>query len=60
MSDALFDELVVSGDLDAVAQRLSAIQAAGVDEILVTHVPVDDRTAEETALVGLLGRLAQR
>jgi len=59
MPDTLFDELVVSGDADAVAQRLSAIQAAGVDELLVTHVPVDDRTAEEAALVGLLGRLAQ-
>jgi F420-dependent oxidoreductase-like protein len=59
MSDALFDELVVSGDPDAIAQRLSAIQAAGVDEILVTHVPIDDRAGEEAALVGLLGRLAR-
>ncbi len=59
MSDALFDELVVAGDADIVAQRLRAIQAAGVDEILVTHVPIDDAAGEEAALVRLLGRLAQ-
>jgi alkanesulfonate monooxygenase SsuD/methylene tetrahydromethanopterin reductase-like flavin-dependent oxidoreductase (luciferase family) len=60
MSDALFDELVVSGDPDVVAQRLTAVQAAGVDELLVTHVAVDDRVTEEARLLRVLGQLARK
>jgi alkanesulfonate monooxygenase SsuD/methylene tetrahydromethanopterin reductase-like flavin-dependent oxidoreductase (luciferase family) len=58
MSDALLDELVVSGSPTAVAARLYEIQAAGVDELLVMPVTVADAGAEEAALVELLAHAA--
>ena len=58
MSDALLDELVVSGTPDQVTARLQEIQAAGVDELLVMLIPVGDAAAEENALIDLLGRAA--
>jgi F420-dependent oxidoreductase-like protein len=58
MPDALLDELVVSGSPDTVAARLHEIQAAGIDELLVMRINVADAEAEETALLGLLGREA--
>ena len=54
MPDALLDELVVSGSPEAVAARLGEIQAAGVDELVVTQVAVADAAAEEAGLVKLL------
>lgn len=56
MPDALLDELVVSGGPAAVASRLREIQAAGVDELVITQVTVTDEAAEETALIELLAR----
>jgi F420-dependent oxidoreductase-like protein len=60
ISDALLDELVVSGTPDAVAARLQAIQAAGVDEMVITQITVQDGAAEETGLIELLAEEAQR
>ena len=57
MPDALFDELVVSGDPAQVAARLARIQAAGVDELLVLPVPVADAEAEELALIDAITRV---
>ena len=54
LPDALLDALIVSGDAAAVRDRLAAIQAAGVDELLVTHVPIQDAAAEEAALAAVL------
>jgi F420-dependent oxidoreductase-like protein len=54
LPDALLDELVVSGDADSVAARLAAIQAAGVDELLVLQVPIRDADAEEKELSAIL------
>jgi F420-dependent oxidoreductase-like protein len=59
ISDALLDELVVSGSPEVVASRLQAIQAAGVDELVVTQITVQDEAAEETALIELLAEEAQ-
>jgi F420-dependent oxidoreductase-like protein len=58
MTDALLDDLVVSGTPDEVAARLHAIQDAGVDELLVMRVPVADEAVEETTLIELLAREA--
>ena len=58
MSDALLDELVVSGSPEAITARLQEIQAAGVDELLIMQVAVADEAAEETRLIELLGRAA--
>lgn len=58
MTDALLDELVVSGTPDEIAARLREIQDAGVDELLVMRVTVEDEAAEEAALIDLLAREA--
>ena len=58
MSDALLDELVVSGSPEQVAARLEEIQAAGVDELVITQVTVADPAAEEAALIKLLAEAA--
>ncbi len=58
LSEALVDELVVSGSAEAVTARLNEIQGAGVDELLVTQVAVADAEAEESALIDLLARAA--
>jgi F420-dependent oxidoreductase-like protein len=58
MTDALLDELVVSGTPDEIAARLHQIQDAGVDELLVMRVTVEDEAAEEAALIDLLAREA--
>lgn len=60
MTDALLDELVVSGAPDEVAARLHQIQDEGVDELLVMRVPVADEAVEETTLIELLAREAAR
>lgn len=54
LPDALLDTLIVSGDAAAVRDRLAAIQAAGVDDLLITQVPIQDAAAEEAALSAVL------
>ena len=56
LPDALLDDLVVMGDADTVRARLAAIQAAGVDELLILMLPVDDAVTEEAALASLLAQ----
>jgi alkanesulfonate monooxygenase SsuD/methylene tetrahydromethanopterin reductase-like flavin-dependent oxidoreductase (luciferase family) len=56
-SPELLDHLLVAGDDDAVAERLTALLDSGLDELLVTPVPVSDRFGEEQRLIELLGRL---
>jgi F420-dependent oxidoreductase-like protein len=50
MPDALFDELVVSGEPAQVAARLAEIRAAGIDEVLVHSISVADEATEEAGL----------
>ena len=60
LTDALLDEIVVSGSPDEIAARLHQIQEAGVDELLVMRVNVADSDAEDAALVELLARETAR
>ena len=60
LSDALLDELVVSGTPDEIGARLREIQAVGVDELLVMRVTVTDGEAEDTALLDVLARETAR
>ena len=55
LPDTLLDELVVSGSEATVLERLQAVQASGVDELIVTPLAVADAEAEERALLRLLG-----
>lgn len=57
VSDRLIDTLVVIGDKANVAERLKAILAAGLDELLLTHVPLGDTTTELRQLFQLVGQL---
>ena len=54
MSDALVDELAVSGDPADVRARLAAIRARGIDELLISHVAVADEAEELAALSAIL------
>ena len=54
MSDALVDELAVSGDASEVRARLEAIRARGIDELLISHVVVADEAEELAALSEIL------
>jgi F420-dependent oxidoreductase-like protein len=54
MPDALVDDLLVSGTADEVRTRLEAIQQRGINELLVSHVPVIEEAPELEALSAVL------
>ncbi len=57
MSDALFDNLVVSGDEVAVKGRLVELLGMGLDELLVMQVPVAVAEGEMERLMRLIGQI---
>ena len=57
VSDALIDNLVVMGDDDTIKRRLPDILRNGMDELLLTVVPLDDEATERTKLFRLIGQL---
>ena len=57
VSDALIESLVVMGDDGAVEARLQELLEGGLDELLLTIVPLAEEQAERTRLFGLIGRL---
>ena len=57
MSDALIDNLVVSGDEAAVKGRLVELLGMGLDELLVMQVPVTDAEGEMQQLMRLIGQM---
>lgn len=54
MPDSLVDDLLVSGTEDQVRDRLAAIRQCGIDELLISHVPVADEEPELEALSSIL------
>jgi F420-dependent oxidoreductase-like protein len=56
-SDALVDNLVVMGDEATVATRLRELIAAGLDELLLTGLPVADPAGEWLRLARFVGQL---
>lgn len=50
MPDGLVDDLLVSGTADQVRDRLEATRQRGIDELLISHVPVVDEGVELEAL----------
>ena len=54
MTDDLVDVLTVSGSPDEVRTRLEAIQAGGIDELMISHVAVADEAEELAALSEVL------
>ncbi|NLH00107.1 MAG: LLM class flavin-dependent oxidoreductase [Chloroflexi bacterium] len=57
LPDALLDELVISGNEQTVADRLTGLLSNGLDELNVLIVPVKDQEKEWARLANLLGRL---
>lgn len=54
MSDLLVDNLLVSGPASDVRGRLESIRRRGIDELLISHVPVADEAAELAELSAIL------
>ena len=55
--DGLVDSLVISGNEDMVTARFSELLASGLDELMVTLVPIKDAVDEMTRLMHLIGQL---
>jgi len=56
-SDTLVDSLVISGKEDTVAARFTELLASGLDELMLTLLPVPDSGDELTRLMHLIGQL---
>jgi F420-dependent oxidoreductase-like protein len=57
VSDALIDNLVAMGDESTVTARLNELLASGLDELLVSLMPLGDEASELTRTFDLIGRL---
>ena len=55
--DSLVDNLIVSGNEATVTARFTELLAAGLDELMVTLVPIKDEADEQTRLMHLIGQL---
>jgi F420-dependent oxidoreductase-like protein len=54
--DALVDNLVISGNEDTVAARFTELLATGLDELMVSLVPIKDAVNETRQLMHLIGQ----
>lgn len=54
---ALAQDLVIHGDAAAIHERLTQFFASGIDEVLLTVVPVGDVTMGQRQLFEMVGRL---
>jgi F420-dependent oxidoreductase-like protein len=58
VSDALVDNLIISGNDAAVAARFNELLAAGLDELMISLVPITETGDDEQALfIHSIGRL---
>ena len=57
MTDDLVNNMIISGNEDTVATSLSKLLAAGLDELMVSLVPVVDEKYEQTQLMRLIGQM---
>ena len=55
--DALIDSLVVSGDDQTIAARLSELLSNGLDELLLMHIPVKNAAQEWSHLARIIGQI---
>jgi F420-dependent oxidoreductase-like protein len=56
-SDGLVDSLVISGDEDMVTSQFSELLASGLDELMVTLLPIIDAGDEQFRLLHSIGGL---
>jgi F420-dependent oxidoreductase-like protein len=57
VTDDLVNNIIISGNEDAVATSLTKLMAAGLDELMVSLVPVVDEKYEQTQLMRLIGQM---
>ena len=57
VTDDLVNNIIISGNEDAVAASLTKLMAAGLDELMVSLVPVVDEKYEQTQLMRLIGQM---
>lgn len=57
MTDDLVNNIIISGNEDAVATSLTKLMAAGLDELMVSLVPVVDEKYEQAQLMHLIGQM---
>jgi F420-dependent oxidoreductase-like protein len=55
--DSLVDNLVIFGNEDSVAARFSELLATGLDELMVSLVPIKDNVNEMRQLMHMIGQL---
>ncbi len=60
MTDDLVDTLAVSGDAGEIRSRLRDVRARGIDELMISHVVVEDETAELETLSEILADGSER
>jgi F420-dependent oxidoreductase-like protein len=58
VSDTLIENLVLSGDDDAITAGIHERLERGMDELLLNLVPTDDPRSDEDALLRIVGRLS--
>lgn len=56
LPDALIDNLVVSGDEQAITTRLSELLSNGLDEVLLLPIPIKNERQEWSRLTHLIGQ----
>ena len=57
LSDALVDNVIISGNEEIVAARSTELLTAGLDEPMVNPVPIKDAIDEMRRLMHLIGQL---
>jgi alkanesulfonate monooxygenase SsuD/methylene tetrahydromethanopterin reductase-like flavin-dependent oxidoreductase (luciferase family) len=57
VTDDLVNNMIISGNEDTVATSLTKLLDAGLDELMVSLVPVIDEKYEQTQLMRLIGQL---
>ena len=57
VTDDLVNNMIISGNEDTMATSFTKLLAAGLDELMVSLVPVVDEKYEQTQLMHLIGQL---
>jgi hypothetical protein len=57
VTDEFVNNMIISGNEDAVVTSLTKLLDAGLDEVMVSLVPVVDEKYEQTQLMRLIGQL---
>jgi F420-dependent oxidoreductase-like protein len=57
LTDEFVNNIIISGNEDTVAKSLTRLLASGLDEIMVSLVPIVDEKYEQIRLMHLIGKL---